>query len=444
MWLFLFLVFSTQPSSNSAAFAALPFRETPFPPLRGSRPLSEPEAETRNHYRFTYDAEGRPVEIRFQLGDQVRETNHSAPYFFPTPIMRIAYRGNLAVRTFYNRLGQRVALRGGTVQAVFELDAQGRHRRLFFLDKQRRKVENAFGVADYTWTIERAGTVIEERFDLAGKPVWLRPGFEFGRLRLHYRDDGHIALMQYLDEAGKLVENSTGAAQDRLELDRDGGLLAWNVLDAAGNLVSGNGPNVARGEQTLDEWGYEIGVRFLDEQGKAVANAYGFWGSRKAYDSFGNLVRADFLDGEGSPGTHLRAGYHRRNMHWDPTGLRLLAMSYHDLKGQAVPHAERGFARMVHEYDGSGNRTLTKYLDPSGQLIDRKDLGIAVISRRFDGHHRLVETRFLDAAGLAVNHPGLGYAKETLTYDAQGFVAQRKRFTAKGEALSAAGEREPL
>ena len=64
--------------------------------------------------------------------------------------------------------------------------------------------------------------------------------------------------MQQINDQGALIENSTGAAQDQITTNAAGNFLQWTVLDKDGALEKGNGPNVAIGIQSFNEYGYEI------------------------------------------------------------------------------------------------------------------------------------------------------------------------------------------
>jgi len=392
-------------ANGVAYFAALPFRESPFPNLRGIHPLTVEQARTRNHYRFEYDARGRVVRVSFRLGDRARDPNHTANHFFLSASVAIEYEEGREVRRFFDRFGAPTTVRGDVFREVFLLDEAGWRRELLFENERGERIENAWGVARYRWTIEPDGAVIEERFDMAGKPAALRPNFPFYRLRLRYGPEGWLALMQNIDENGGLVENDTGAAQDKLEFNAAGDILAWNVLNAKHEPTRGNGPDVARGVIAPGPFGAETGIRFEDAAGRPIPNAYGFWGSRTEYDERGNMVARAFLDAEGKPAPHGEAGYVHLRMSWDKTGMNRLGLAYFDADGKPVAHAQRGFASARQAYDRSGNLIRMTFHDVNGDLVGRMDTGVAIIERRYDEAGRLVATRHLDPEGRAVETP---------------------------------------
>ena len=177
------------------------------------------------------------------------------------------------------------------------------------------------------------------------------------------------------------MANSSGAAQDKLEWDDSGNMIAWNVLDEQNRRVCGNGPMVARGIRDFDAFGLELGVRFEDEQGRPMANAYGFWRSRTTYDEHGNISHRVFLDRHGEPAAHAKAGYVFLDMNWDSSGLLFLDRSYSDAQGRPVDHKTRGFNRLTMMYDDSGNLSRMRFFDKNGRLVNRMDTETSRLSR---------------------------------------------------------------
>ena len=419
-----------------AYFAALPFRESPFTPLSGTHELSEAQARERNHYRFEYDADNHLIEASFRMGDHVRDLDGSESLFFLAPLIRVAREPNREIRYFFDKHRNPITVRGSVYREVYHLDDKGFYEALHFEDIQGKPIANSWDIARYQWEIQPDGSVIEDRLDMDGKPEKLRPGFDFYRLHLFFGIGGNLALMRYIDDSGNMLENNTGAAQDKLEFDADGNMLAWNVLDDEHRLVRGNGPNVARGVQSFDRYGLEIGVRYEDEQGRAIPNSYGFWSSTSVYDQHGNLVSRVFEDSGGKPIPHEKAGYTRLRITWDETASERLGMLYMDANGAPVAHEQRGYAELVQEYDRHHNPTRITYLGTRGEKVNRTDIGIAEIARQYDSRKRLVEERFLDARGQLVNHARRGYAVTRYRFNDTGLPLPPLRFDLRMQLLS--------
>ena len=421
--------------TRTARYACLPFRESPFPAFTGIHPMTPGQAETRNHYLFEYDERDRLRRVSFRLGSRVRALNETANLFMVSPIMEMEYKPGRQIRRWFDRLGNPVLIRGKVLSEVFHLDSLGNRKGLTFEDKNGNAIENSWEIARYSWEITGDGTVIEERFNMAGEPAELRPHFDFYRLKLHYRMDGYLALMQNVDAAGQPIANSSGAAQDRLDFDAHGNIWGWNVLNPAGNLTRGNGPNVARGIFTPNEWGYEAGIRFEDEEGNAIPSAYGFWGSKTEFDSFGNMESRVFLK-DGKPHAHERAGYTRLKLVWDESGFNRLSLAYMNENGAPVLHATRGYAVVKTRYNKQNQPSRIEFLDVANRLVERTDSGIAAIERTYNRKGLLSKLRYLDAAGNLKNHNQQGHAITVYHYDDANILMEETRYNSKEEVLA--------
>ena len=315
-------------------YSTVAFVESPYSLLNGSIPLSKAVALKRNHYRFVYNEVNQLIEIGFYLGDQLRDPNHTANLFFQSALIKIRHHKDQISFRYYDRFGQETSIFGDVHQFIYSLDKNGQRKSLHFLDKNRKRIESNWSIYEYQWELQGDGSVIENRFNQEKESVQLRPGFDFYRIRLTYNQLGYIALMQNIDAEGRLVENKSGAAQDRIETNSDGNFLAWNVLDKKHQLKRGNGPNVARGTQSFDQYGYETGIRYYDEQLNPIASAYGYWNSITKFDRFGNMQIRTFLTPDNKATVHEKAGYSVVKLSYDPSGMNRLKLEYFDLAGE--------------------------------------------------------------------------------------------------------------
>lgn len=396
----LLLVFSCNPSPKALTtshilpaetdirlYASIVFRETPYARQKGMIKLTSEQAQVRSHYQFTFDQHERIIEISFKQGDVFKAPNHTADaYQYPATTVRTQYQGNEEIKTFYNRFETQIAVRGDVFEEVYELDSLGNRKVMYYRNKSGERIENEWGVAQYTWELQNDGSVIEQRFDLSGDPQPLRPGFPFYRIRLHYDSNGYISLMQNIDEQGNLIENETGVAQDKIEFDGLGRWLGWKVLDKNGAITEGNGPNVARGINTPNEFGYETAIRFEDRDGHAKRNSYGFWGSKRFYDQHGNYERTYFTDSLGNPAPNEITGYTYAIYEWDATGQVRTSTQLLDVNKKPVAHKTRGYSSVKFEYDDSNQMTKASFFDENGQLVNRIDNGAAFIEFKYDEH----------------------------------------------------------
>ena len=436
-WLtFLALGLSADLAAKSDEFySTLAFRETPYADFRGVIPLTPEQAQERNHYRFRYDQQGRLTELSFRLGDRLRPMNHTANHFFHAPLTTIRSDGSRQYRRFFDHHGRPVLVDGAVLEEIHETDARGRRVALSFHGREGEPVENGWGIHRYDWRHDADG-VVEWRKNLRGQTVDMRPHLAFRVVRFRYREDGLLDIMQNLDRDGRLLNNATGVAQDRLDYRSDGTTAGWAVLDAEGRPARGNHPNVSRGHVAVDRWGYESHLRFSDEEGAAIRNAFGWGQSRTDYDRFGNWSRRAFFDEAGKAMVVPELGYHGYRFAWDPSGRRLLSQWYEDTAGKRIAHAVRGFSGVVYEYGDGPDATHIRFLDPAGKPVARTDSGVATIERRYDSRGRWTEERFLDLQGRLVDDRRRGYARTELRYDATGVPLPPRRFTAAGDVTT--------
>ncbi len=415
-------------TEHIAYFSTLPFRESPFADLKGIHRISASEAKIRNHYRFEYDEQYRPIRVTFMLGDTPRPTNQTANFFFRTTRIDISYQTNHEVRTFFDRFGN-PALARGIYKEIYEIDAAGYRKRLTFENADGTKAQSEWGVAEYLWQVENDGTVIEKHLDLNGSTVVKRPNLTFYTLRLHYGPNGWLSLMEnYGPKGNTLMNNTMKAAQDKLEYDANGDMRAWNVFDENEVRVRGNSPDVHRGSRDFNQHGYIERTYYEDAQGKRIKSAYGWGESTTQYDSFGNLIERWTHTPEGDKrAINPRLQYSGYIREWDKTGLMELSRQYMLANGKSpATHENIGVHKVRFEYD-NGNRTRILHYDAAGTLVPSRDFGAAIIEFKFDEKKRVIERRLLDSHEALTNHPD-GWAKETFEYDRFGMRGQGKRF----------------
>ena len=388
-------------NTTVAYFSTIALRESPYPDFRGVIRMTRDQAMKRNHYRLIYDKNFRLASVSFHLGNTLREPNHTANYFFTTPVQKIHYEKGKEIRSFFDRFGNQVTQRG-VFREIYMINEMGKRVALHYENENGKKMENSWGISDYKWEHQMDGSVIEKRFNLEQEPKSLRPGFEFFTIRLYYEQNGLLALMQNIDEYGNLVENSSGVAQDKLLFDEAGRWYGWNVLDKNHQIKRGNGPNVAKGINIPNEYGYETSVRYEDTDGSPLKNNYGFWGSHRFYDAFGNYDYTQFIDSTGKPGLNSRSGYCYAQYTWDRSGLNRLKVELLDTEKKAVLHKRGGYATIQQEYDQENKLIKTSYLGLDGKLVNRKDNGVAYIIYHYDEKRKRVKQIRFDRQGISL------------------------------------------
>lgn len=403
-----------------AYFAHMPFRETPFADLRGIYPITAAQASTSKHFRFVYDAHGRPVEVSFRLGDRVQNLNISRNALTFTPVIRLSYEHGKEVRTFFDRF-MNPTLANGVFREVYKLDEDGNRAALEFFDVEGARIESDWGIYDYEWSVDRRGAVTEARSDSQGEPVSIRPHFPFYCLKLHYDQRGLLALMEnYGTDCEELTLNNMNAAQDKLQYNARGGAYAWNVYNEKEERSVGNGPMVARGIMERDSLGHTTREYYEDAEGKIMTNAYGWTDTYATFDGFGNMFARFNHNADGERINNPLLGYSGYVMEFDESGEHRTSLAYRNADGSPATHLKRGYHAAKTEYDGEGNRIRSHFEDSVGNLVDRRDYCAAVFQYSYDNRNRLVSMRLLDEKLKPTHHCEEGWHETTYHYHPEG------------------------
>jgi len=375
-------------------YSTIEFVETPLSYIKGSVSLKKDIALSRNHYRFSYDSYNRLVSVAFYNGSTPKNLNHTANLFTLSHRMEFSYLEAKEKVTFFDIKGKQITVLGNCSEFVFMLNKLGFRESLHFLDSSGNRVENSWNIYEYKWEYANNGAVIEDRFNKDGKSVSIRPGFEFYRLKLYFNNLGHITLMQNIDKKGNLVQNSSGASQDKITTNSNGNFLQWQVLDNMHQLEKGNGPDVAIGLQKFNKYGYESELEHRDENNQPMYSYYGICISNTKFDKFGNISERAFYNENKKPSNHKNAGYHKLKMKWDKFGNSRELLSYFDVNDKPTNHAIRGYHSVKYHYNRNKNLIKIDYLNVNNQLVNRKDNGLAYITYQYKNGERIITSRY--------------------------------------------------
>lgn len=403
-------------AADKEQYAQLPFRETPFADIKGIHPLPVEQARILKHFELARDALGRVTEVRFRQGEHTVPLNISRNAVTHAPHIRISYEGDREIRHFFDENGN-PALANGVFREIYTRDEAGNRTSLIFEDFEGERTTSDWGIYEYRWAVDSRGTVTEQRFDRDGNPTAIRPGFPFYCLKLHYDQRGYLAMMEnYGHTCERLTLNELNGAQDKLEYDRLGNMVAWNVYDDKERRSKGNGPQVARGIMEYDETGQSIREFYEDESGEMIANSYGWTNTIASFDDHGNMTSRFNHDASGRRINNPRLGFSGYRMTYDADGLRRVSMAYYDAENRPAIHANRGYHSVKTVHDGSGNSTSVTFRGVDGELVDRLDSCIAEIRRAYDDRNRISIVELFDRDGKPASHCREGWQRATYHY----------------------------
>lgn len=351
------LALGTQAQADSfKTYRHLVFRESPVEPISGRHEINAEQARNTLHHRFRYDDQGRLIEVRRAVGDQVtRNPGSFEGFFWWAPQLRIEYAPGKETRSFYNEAGDRIAAHGPVWRMEFTLDAQGRRSALHYFDKDGKPVNGTWGAHRYAWEHPAPGVVIETRFALDGTPTPLRPDFLFQRVRLEFGHDDLLDTMLNIDAQGQLVATDSGSAVDRIVYDPWRNFVRWQVYDTQRRPKNGNAPMVAMGEHVYNALGQARMLRGFGEQGEDRAMDGSEGPTTYEYDVHGNQTHQQLRNMKGELSFEARLSY-------SPDGSRLEWVRYFDGQGRpasppGLPPEMAGMVAQQLQYDARGLRT---------------------------------------------------------------------------------------
>lgn len=359
------LLHSTETLAKTQYFAHLMFQETPYSPYVGIHPLSKAQALNRVHYRFEYDDKERVVGIKSYVGGNPASYFGSFDtYYWFSAGLNIEYHDNHEVHYYLDGHGNNLDSTFTPHHAVYTLDEMGQRTQLRYYSKDKAEMPNRLGAHRYTWSLSEDGLVIENRFDVEGEAVRLRPDFEFYETRFKFKASGVVQFMYNYGLDGKPTNNSTGAGIDRIFYDLAGNFIRWQVYDKDGKPVEGNGPKVHTGEYLYNDKGDKLAVRFFDRFGYPMESSDGLHMAANYYNVTGSFEKEIQYDVQGNiTQIHVRE--------FNPSKTRISWDRFYD--GQNSPKENPyfgGAAAINYIYDESGKMKERRHYNKALAFFD--------------------------------------------------------------------------
>lgn len=282
----------------------LVFRETPYAATKGRNPISEEMARNENHFKLTYDSADRLVKVEYRIGDQLISTARTGMYdalHDVAPAMHIEYSGNLEIRHFFDEEGNQATNRMKVYKAVYEYDAAGERIGLKHFDRDDNPMNNAWGIFEYTWKKMSENSVLEQRKNMDGELVSIRPNYLFMNVLYTYDKNGMLVSMRNVDSSGELVEEETGIAIDAVVYDKHFQLIGFKFYNKNEEHVVGSFMSCASGKAEYDDRGNAIKFVAMDLEGKPMVTSQQCAITECDFDKYGNLTEIRHCDEKGMP-----------------------------------------------------------------------------------------------------------------------------------------------
>lgn len=287
----LLLSTSLQAQVSTEYYRHLMFRESPYATYKGIHPIDAEQASKSAHYRFEYDNKNRVIMVSHQIGDELIADNGNWDTFiwFASKVT-IEYSKNAEIHHYFNVDNLASEVHGNVFRAEYQINDKQQRTSMRLFNQAGEPSTNAWGSNQYKWTIDEKGRIAEKRFDLAGKQVAIRPGFDFYEIRLDYDEQGRLQFMTNYGLDGQITNNQSGAAIDRIYYDQLGNFQRWTVFNKDREPIEGNIPMVHIGEHLYDSHGNKVGLRGFNRYGEPINFAWGPFEFIYSYDDFGNQI----------------------------------------------------------------------------------------------------------------------------------------------------------
>lgn len=344
---------SIQAQKAPEYFRHLTFRESAFAPYKGIHPINAEQAKGAAHYRFEYDDKDRVKMLSHQIGDElIADNGNWDTFIWFSPKVTIEYGKGKETHRYFNVDNVASEVHGKVYRAEYKLNAENQRVSMHLFDKEGQPSLNAWGSNHYTWSTDSEGRITEKRYDLNGKQVAIRPGFDFYEIRLDYDKNGLLMFMTNYGLDGKITNNESGAAIDRIYYDQEGNFQRWSVFDKERNPIEGNIPMVHIGEHLYDKHGNKVGMRGFNRYGEPINFSWGPFSVKKGYDKFANQNQVvNFSKPD--------VVFNTTNFEYTKDGLKRQWMKFVDTSGELISSPRLGGAAALEFHYEKGSKVAT-------------------------------------------------------------------------------------
>ena len=387
------------------------FMETPYLDIKGANYISKDSITNVKHFEFDYDAQGRLIESRYVLNDELIAFNDR---FVRAPKIKISYQGNLEIRTFYNEYGHRTLVSGDVYETRITLNEKGERIALTFYGLNGKPIENDFGIVTYHWETQLNGSVIESRYNLKGALVRNRPEFQYMITKFVFDQDNMLTAMTNLGLDGKQpTPDDSGVISTRIKYDEKGRFVEWANFDAHGNPIKGM-TNLAKIIYKPSAYFSEEVAIFMDEHGKPQNSNWGVHKIIYTFDTYGNEIERTLMDTLNLP-TNSRSGLGILKSTYTSDGKHLITSNYFDKDDKPIGFGENQVHQLRVEFDDQNRPVRSTFYDLNGNIANGWS-GYATEEVLFDEQGRLTVRQYLDSNEELVNNQAFDIARFVYEY----------------------------
>lgn len=406
------------------------FRETPYSDIKGANYVTKSEANNVKHFEFDYDEQGRLIESRYVLNDELITFNDR---FVRAPKIKISYQDSLEIRTFYNEYGHRTLVSGDVYETRITLNDKGERKSLTFYDLNGKPIENDFGIASYKWQIAPNGDLIESRYNLKDELVRNRPEFQYMITRFSFDENDMLTEMTNLGIDGKQpTPDDSGVITTKIKYDDKGRFIEWANFDMDGNPIKGM-TNLAKIIYKPSAYFSEEVAIFIDENDKPQNSNWGVHKIIYQFDAYGNQLGRVLKDTLDQP-TNSRSGLGILKSTYTSDGKHLVSSNYFDKDEKPIGFGENQVHQLRVEFDDQKRPVRSSFYDLNGEIANGWS-GYATEELHFDENGRLTVRQYLDSKGNLVNNQDFDIARFVYEYTNDVELQSVKSYDAQGKEI---------
>ena len=327
-------------------------------------------------------------------------------------------------RDAYNGNGERSFIAGYRIQ--YTQDGLEQERHYCSMPSFGYRTCDANGIFGIRYTYDHDGHIVLLQYlDENNEVMNTQKGI--AQRSYTYDQNGQMIRVEYQDKGGKLVKNSEGLAVDIQEY-QDGNIIAEECRDENGDLVIGS-EGFARLDVVNDQFGNEIEMTISGTNGEPILDEDGWWKQTFSYDEFGREIERKGYGLDGLP-VRNTSGYASYRSAYDEKG-NLTEWIFYDEVGNIVK-SSYGFAIWRGIYSAQNECTEERCYDEKNNPIICED-GYATVKRIFDNYGHIIQSSFFGVNDEPIIGPE-GFASTKAVFDARGNETERTYYDTEGNS----------
>jgi len=262
--------------------------------VRGLYPLNENTAMTTKCYHFIYNDLNQIVKIEYM---EYGKADDEDPFFGCSKVA-FKYSDSIEIRTFLDEYGRKTSNDDEIYCEKILLDKNKQRIAKINLGHDDSPDENKYGVARYSWELDKSGSRIKEtQYDSDDEIIV--SGTIYHR-KYVWDKRGNLAELHFLDEEERLTDNYEGIAIQKWEYDKNSNQTKVEFYDKSKQLKN-NSSGIAISRYQYDNIGRMTRIDFYNSDNKRTAFAgYKVATIIREYDDENDEINDTYLDIEGN------------------------------------------------------------------------------------------------------------------------------------------------